>query len=462
MLSTILDNFRLISDIPRESWNEEWVRIFLENWADSNDYKYKTDSVWNIVIYVPATEDKSHSETIVLQWHMDMVCVKKSDSNHDFLKDPIEYEEKDGHIVANGTTLWADNGIGMAIMLSSIHLDSHPTLELFFTVDEEAWMTWAKWFDPWMILWRKLINIDSSRLGEVCISSAWWAEIKASKKMNRIPAKFPNHLLKIEWLKWWHSWVQIHKNLGNAIIMMLEFLKWCESKIEVISIDWGVAENAIPDNISIKLWIENLEIFEKQLSDYLMIYEQSHDTDKIKFTIEKLWTSQESFSDFISFLSVLNIKDWVHVMSPDIEGFVQTSINLWIITTDSDVISIKSLARSFDQEELNSLVKTIEENYKNNWFQYESKMVFPPWKWDPNWELVQKMHTSYRKFFHDTELGGVHAWVECWVIVWKIWDNSEAVCIWPNLLNTHTFNEKMELKSVEIIWKVVEDILKKF
>lgn len=171
-MNATLAHFERISRIPRPSKHEERIRQYLTEWAWERGFETAADRVGNLVVRIPATADRLGEDPVILQSHMDMVCVKLPQSKHDFDTDPIEYHEEGGWIRANGTTLGADNGIGMALALASVEFASHPPLELLFTADEEQGMSGALGLDTRILTGKKVINLDSEDEGEICVSSA--------------------------------------------------------------------------------------------------------------------------------------------------------------------------------------------------------------------------------------------------------------------------------------------------
>lgn len=162
-MNQTLTYFKEITQYPRPSKKEEKIRNYLKGWAEKQGYRSETDTIGNLIVFVSA-KNHSSAETIILQSHMDMVCVKKSEIEHDFTKDPIRTYEKDGWIHADGTTLGADDGIGMALSMAATHFESHPTLELVFTVDEEMGMSGVEKLDFSLLSGKKVINLDNEEL----------------------------------------------------------------------------------------------------------------------------------------------------------------------------------------------------------------------------------------------------------------------------------------------------------
>lgn len=464
MTSKALNYFLEISKYPRPSKDESKVRDFLVSWADWKWFKNKTDMAWNLIIYIPATQDKLGSESVILQSHMDMVCVKTSDSNHDFLNDPIEIIEENWFLKAKDTSLWADDWAWIALALSAAGFESHPKLELVFTTDEETWLSWALGFDFSLVSSKNIINLDSESDDEICISSAWWARLNINKSLGRQIAKFPQYKIDFFWMRWWHSWVEIDKNTWNAIHLMLTFLSELEIQYELVNISWWDADNAIPKSVLITLGVENIDLLEKELILFIEKSKKIFDCPSLSYKIEKLDKQDEVIKDSKNlFKTITNIKTWIYSFSSKIEWLVQTSTNLWIINIKEDKIVITYAARSSINFELDDLIYETKNNYESNWFDFIVSSRYPGWQDDPEWALVKISSDEFEKIkSKKPNIIAIHAWLECWALVSWLWDWAHAISIWPNMFDVHTVNEKVEIESIYRMEVILENILRRF
>ena len=464
MLQKILNNFKEISKVPRCSFNQEKILEFFKNWAKSLNFEYKVDNAKNIVIYVPATKWRENDETIILQNHMDMVCVKDNDSNHCFEKDSIEIIEKDWWISANKTTLWADNWMWLAIAMYLSEIKNHPKLEILVTSWEEVGLIWALALDASMLSGKKLINIDTEDLWEICVSSAWWLRIDIEKELNFSELKNKNIFkLFIWWMKWWHSGIEINKNRWNAIFSFLEFLNDYKDNFEIIEIKWWVADNAIPKELEVIISLENEENFKQQLDLFLEKIKNNFDAPEVFYNLKPHLTSPQRrgiewkiFKKLIK--PVLETKIWVLEMSKNIENLVKTSINLWEFSIKDWKIKICYMPRSSDKNDLEKIKNNISENFT------DFKIIFwdeyPWWEENPNSDFVKEISEIYKKNNNwKAEILAYHAGLECGALVEKLWWNIQAISIWPTIKNAHTTKEMCELKSVEIIAKILIEYL---
>lgn len=460
MLYTI-GYFKQITTYPRPSKDEDKIRDFLIKFFSSNWYKYIVDNVGNLVVYIPAKNSNS-KETIILQSHLDMVCVKNPDSKHDFFVDPIEFYEKDGFICAKNTTLGADNGIWVALSMSAIHFDKHPSLELVFTIDEEAWMSWIMWLDYELLKWTKIINLDSEEEDMICISSAWWIGIISKKKLDFIEWKFSKYDVEIFGMKWWHSWVEIDKNRWNAIKIFFDFLTNYEDDIEIYKLNSWIAPNVIPNKISATLWISDIGFFEDSLKRYLNKLKNIFDCPELSFNITENNEKLLCVNKWIEIIRILQeIKDWIYTMSQKIDWLVQTSINLWISKIENWYIENTYLLRSSDNTELQELKNNVEQILTNKGFNLEFDRWYPGWQDDPNSHLLSVAKNEFEKvIWKKPQIVAIHAWLECWVLVSGLNNKKvNAISIWPNIYNVHSTEEKVEIESVERIEKILAWIL---
>ncbi len=459
-MSKTLKYFKEVLKYPRPSKKEEKIRVFLIDFFDSKWYKYIIDKIWNLIVYIPAKNTLS-KEIVILQSHMDMVCVKTNDSKHNFLTDTIKTYEKNGFLFARDTSLWADNGIWIALSMVSIDFETHPALELVFTVDEEDWMSWISELDYSLLSWTKVLNLDSEDEDEICISSAWWIGINWNKKIDFEKWKLQKYNLELFWMKWWHSWVEINENRWNTILVFLDFISKNLQDIEIYKIEAWVASNVIPSRIFTTLWIKNISKFEIKFKDY--INKLTYDCPNIDFKISENNEDILAIKNLVNILKDLTqIKDWVYSMSEKIPSLVQTSMNLWILKIDWDYLKVTYLARSSNNDELNKLSEDTKWYLLEKWFELDFDRGYPGWQDDPDSNLLNKAKKEYEKILWEApKITAIHAWLESWALVsWLKSKSVNAISIWPNIKLVHSVDEKVELSSVEKIEQILSWILK--
>lgn len=457
-----LNYFKEITKYPRPSKQEEKIRNFLIDFFSWKWYNYKVDTTWNLIVYIPAKNSQSQ-ETIILQAHMDMVCVKAEWVNHDFYNDSLEIREENGFIHTNGkTTLGADNGIGIALCMSAIDFPSHPALELVFTIDEEAGMSWVKWLNFSLLEGKKIINLDSGDENAICIGSAWWVRISWSKKPEFTTSKKEQYNLEIFWMQWGHSGLEINKNRGNAIIIALDFIANYEKEIEMCNINAWTAENVIPSKIQISLGIDDIHNFEEKLKRYLENIKTLFDCPSIDFTIQKSENEKNAIRNAQKIIqSLLQIKDGIYTMSKKIPWLVQTSLNLGVIKIQNWILELCYLARSNDNEELQNLQENIIHILGQGNFEIQADTWYPAWQEDINSELLQIAERNFEKIlWHKVKIVTHHAGLECWFFVKWLNNWANAISIWPNMYNIHSVDEKIQIDSIARVEKILTGILK--
>lgn len=464
VINKIIENFKDISKIPRCSYNWEKILSFFENWAKQKLYDYKIDSWKNIIIYVPATYRREKEKTVILQWHMDMVCVKSEDSKHDFKKDSIEIIEKDWFLRANNTTLWADNGVGLAIIMLLTEIDSHSNLEVLITSDEEVWLIWASNLDKNNLKWKYLINVDNETEWEIIISSAWWVKFEIKSDVETEKSKFQIYDLNIFGMKWGHSWLEINKKRWNCIFEFIRFLDNLKGDFEIVSIKSWIADNVIPSELKSKIWIDNISYFKEKLKEFQTYIKHNFDASDFSFSIEKsIWESEVCDRKFIKklFKKIIYLWDWVIKMSENIDNLVQTSSNLWIIDLNNSNLTLIYSIRSSNKQDMEKLVLDFESIFWD--FNLKMYAFYPGWEWSKNDYLSKVVKKSFDDIFSSkSKFMAVHAWLECWSIIEKLWWYIQAISVWPNIKGAHSIKETCEIDSIEKTYLALEKVLTDF
>lgn len=458
-MSKSLDYFKQITQIPRPSKREEKIRDFLITWANSKGFENVVDKVWNLIVYVPGTNKSEDS--IIMQAHMDMVCVKTDSSQHNFETDLLDIYEEDGFLKAHNTTLWADNGVWIAIAMTSVDFASRPPLELVFTVDEEAWMSGALELDYSLLKSKKVINLDNENEQEICISSAGGIGINLEKKLEFENTSNSIYMFEISGMKWWHSGVDIDKNHGNAIEVFLWFLNISDSISGIWDVFSWIASNVIPNKFDCQISITDEGKFRKDLWDYLVLIKTKFDCPDISFSLEKLNSNGIIIKDWINlFKKISEIKLGVYKMSEKIPDLVETSINLWIIGVENEKLKLSYLARSSINSELYNLLKQVERHFLFMWFCLNLDRWYPGWQDDPDWILVELAKEQILKIIgKPAQIIALHAGLECWALVTGLWDDANAISICSTMHDVHSTNERVEIASIERMERIIEGIL---
>ncbi|MDD2908394.1 MAG: beta-Ala-His dipeptidase [Candidatus Gracilibacteria bacterium] len=462
-MSKSLELFKEITQIPRPSKKEGKIREYLISWAESKGFEYKTDKIGNLVVYVLGKNCKS-LECVILQSHMDMVCVKTPDSKLDFETDSLDIYEEDGFIKARDTSLGADNGIGIALAMSAVDFESHPPMELVFTVDEEQGMSGILNLDFNLLSGKKVINIDSENEDEICISSAGGARINVTKNLARIAGKFTQYNLIISGMKGGHSGIEIHKNHGNAIKLLIDFLYEYSFPYEIANIIGGIADNVIPSEVQMIFGTKNIEVFEDSLKKYILELKEKLDCPDITFKITKIDTILPVIEDSDFIISrIHDIKVGVIAMSKKIANLVETSINLGIINLEGNIFELTYLPRSSNMEEFDKLLIKLENHFPiTDDYIFTINSKYPGWQDNPEGELIKIATEEFLKTTgKNPEIIAIHAGLECGALVAGLGEGTSAISIGPNMHDIHSTNERLEIASVEKIEKILEGILGK-
>ncbi|WP_340818030.1 aminoacyl-histidine dipeptidase [Methanolobus sp. WCC4] len=470
----ILTLFREISSIPRCSGNEEKIAMWLKEWALSHGFSVKFDSVNNIVIGVPGSKKYKNLPAIVIQGHMDMVGEKTRESSHDFSTDPIVPVIDGDWMVAQGTTLGADNGIAIAIALALAEDKSleHPPLELLFTVDEETGLTGANALMPDFVTGRILLNVDSEDEGVFTVGCAGGLNttIRLPLVYSPIPEDSMTFELVVDGLAGGHSGVDIHENRANANKMLAGALQVLADVmgIMIIDIKGGSAHNAIPRHAEAIVVVpaENEEKAVSLVSDLegRMITEYSEIEDSVTITMEEIETTTDKDAidsgSTIKVIGVLqSLPHGVASMSPSTPGLVETSNNLATVgTEDGELVIVSSQRSSFDKglADITARVVSVSEEYGAT---YSHGSGYPPWQPDMASPLLQQCSDIYSQVFGEyAKIEVIHAGLECAVIGSKF-DDMDMISFGPTIKNPHSPDERLYIPSVRKIWDFMVALL---
>lgn len=477
-INTLLENrtfyyFDKLTKIPRCSFEEEKIRDYLIKFAKEHNLEYKTDDIGNIVIIKEATKGYEDVDSIILQGHMDMVCEKTPECTIDFSKDPIKYEIDGDFIIARETTLGADNGIAVAMILALLESDKykHPKIEALFTVNEESGMTGAANLEKGMVTSKRLLNIDSETEGVGCISCAGAERdlIKLKKEYKELDKNKNIYEIIVNGLKGGHSGQEIQVGLGNAVKILGRSLYRLFEKVDgdLIEIEGGAKPNAIPRYAKAIVAVNEDDI--KKIQDVIVELNSNFvrelgkvDPDvRLNFEKSKL-RSDKAFTDDLknNILSLLNIlPNGVIAMSKNIHGLVETSVNLGVIENKEDSVNIISNIRSSVQssKEYIGLVNKISaENFKA---EFEIITKYPAWEYKENSPLREVAKKSYKEVSgKEFKLEAIHAGLECGIFVETIGD-IDMLSIGPNMKGVHAPGEHLSISSTERVFDFLIKIL---
>ena len=471
--ASVFRYFAEICKVPRPSKKEEKIIAYLKAFGEQHKLETKVDEVGNVLIKKPATPGKENLKTVILQSHVDMVCEKNSDVQHDFMTDPIEIVIDGDWMKANGTTLGADNGIGVATQLAILDADDieHGPIECLFTVDEETGLTGAFALKPGFMSGDILLNLDSEDEGEVFIGCAGGMDSVAefTYKEVDVPAGYFFFRVGVKGLKGGHSGGDIHLGLGNANKILNRFLSQTSKKYDMYlcEIDGGNLRNAIPREAyavcavpfetkeSIRV---DLNIFTADMENELGKIEPD-----MKFTLESdnarpKAIDQDTTARLLKTLYA--IPHGVYAMSLDIPGLVETSNNLASIKMkEGHVIKIETSQRSSILSSRDDMANTVRAAMELGGAKVSFGNGYPGWKPNPDSEILKVAEASYKKLFGvEPQVKAIHAGLECGLFLDK-YPSLDMISFGPTMRGVHSPDERMLIPTVDKFWKHLLDIL---
>ncbi len=469
----VWENFYGLTRIPRPSKHEAKVQEYLLEWGKKNGVDVKRDDTGNIIFSAPATKGFEDRKGIIMQAHMDMVPQKTADTKHDFLKDPIETEIKGEWVGAKGTTLGADNGIGVAIALSVLQDKTlkHGPLEALITYDEETGMTGANALKPGVLKGDILLNLDSEEEGELCTGCAGGIDGIAdfAYRTYKTPDGFTGYKVTVKGMKGGHSGMDIALCRANANKVLCRILIALinEYGIKVASITGGSLRNAIPfeaeacilvpaaETRKVKSLAEKIfeEIkFEYQYSDpdMLMLYDKSPKPAARYIGPKTVLAAVKA---------ILACPHGVKRMSDTLPGLPETSTNMAMIRTEKGHLKVYSLTRSSIDSAKMSYADSIRYVFELAGAKYSTSGAYSGWAPKLGTPMIKVLEDTYKKLFNkDLKITATHGGLECAIMGAK-YPNWEMVSIGPTIVHPHSPDERVEIASVEKAWKFVTALL---
>lgn len=467
--------FEKISQIPRGSGNEKGISDYLVRFAQENKLWVMQDKALNIIIKKPGTKDYENAPTVILQGHMDMVCEKDEDVEHDFLKDPLRLKVKGDFVFAEGTTLGADNGIAVAYSLALLASKDipHPPLEVIITTEEETGMEGAAKLDASLLTGKILINMDSEEEGEFLVSCAGGGRTHLVLKPNWIneEKKAPVYSIQIRKLRGGHSGQEIDKERGNANKMMGRILTGIQEQIpfNLISINGGAKDNVISRETDAIIqieeeYIDKLTNYIKEWNDIFRNEYRISDPEvvvKLEFIREMThrYLSEDTKKKAITVLTL--IPNGIQSMSMDIKGLVESSTNLGVVTTDKDEIRFISAVRSSVKSRKEFIMKQTKILADMIGADYFTKGEYPEWQYVSDSKIRGIFEEVYENIYgNKPKINAIHAGVECGFFAEKI-KGIDIISMGPNMWDIHTPNEKLSISSANRTWEFLLAVLKK-
>ena len=469
----VLDIFKEITRIPRESGHEGPMTAFLQQFAADHSLVCRTDKTGNVVIVKEAAPGKENVPALVLQAHQDMVCEKNAGFDFDFLTQPIPYEVEDGWMVAKNTTLGADDGIGVAACLALLASDL-PTgkLECLFTISEETGMDGAFALESGFFEGKTLINLDSEDEGQLFVGCAGGMDTTATFEFKREALRKGYRTLKVfvSGGLGGHSGDDINKERANALRQLVRFLYTeLQYDFQLLTIGGGNKPNAICREAEAFIAVPGDEIAEWEEDaakfDAILKSEFKSSDPGIGLSLApeaSLIRPIEEGDAYAILTTLLTVPHGVEKMSMDIPGLVETSSNLAAAHIEGDVLKVVTSQRSSVVSELHAMAERVEAAFFMAGFDAEHHGEYPGWKPNLDSRILKVSVDSYRKLFHtDPEVKAIHAGLECGLFLEKFPD-LDMISFGPTLRNVHAPGEKLELASLDKFVDHLVDVVVNF
>lgn len=474
----VFDYFSQINQVPRPSKHEEKIIAWLEKFAAENGINCKKDEAGNILYTVPATPGMEQKPTVIFQAHMDMVCEKSSDREIDFMNDPIETYIDGDWMRAKGTTLGADDGLGIAMALAFITDSSveHGPVECLFTVDEETGLTGAFALQPGFMTGKYLINLDSEDEGEIFIGCAGGANttIEVPAPIVELSKKYFPVRIIIDGLRGGHSGDDINKHRLNANKVLARFLNEAQGKydLQVVDIQAGGLHNAIPRHAEAVIAVpfpdkENLRVDFNIFSSE--IEAEYHDEENLRLTLESepadTCIEQSAAKKLIS--ALVAVHNGVYEMSIDLPGLVETSSNLASIRLEKNtadpacsIIRIVTSQRSSIGSQRKAMSAIVRAPFELIGAECVTGDGYPGWKPNPDSHILKVAVAEYKKMFgKEPKVKAIHAGLECGLFSEK-YPGLDMISVGPTLRGVHSPDERLLIPTVKMVYDHIVAILK--
>jgi dipeptidase D len=467
-------HFADLCRIPRPSKNEEAIRAHLQQWAERRGLTTTEDAAGNLAIRKPATPGYEDRLPVTLQGHLDMVCQKNDAVEHDFHRDPIRPQLKDGWLVAENTTLGADNGIGVALALAALEADdlSHGPLEVLLTVDEEAGMGGARNLSPDLLQGRLLLNIDTEEWGAVYLGCAGGLDAVVTTQWEPEPLPVEHSVVSIavKGLHGGHSGIDIHRERGHAIKLLVRLLRNLESRgigLRLMSLKGGTARNALPREAVAQLAVPTDQLSELCASCEalgLQFRSELRGTDEgVAVEVTEMAATPDfamSAADQRRILASLHaapqgVKRW----SQQARDTVETSLNLGVVQIGDGSMEAVFMVRSLVDAAAEELAAEVCDLFDLAGMQVESVGAYPGWKPDPDSPLLALTRQVFQQEFdHEPATKVIHAGLECGLIGGK-YPAMDMISFGPDIAGAHAPGERVEVASVARCWHLLRALL---
>lgn len=470
---TVWNHFSDLNAVPRPSKKEEKIIQFMVDFGSRLQLDTSVDKVGNVIIKKPASPGMEDRKTIVMQGHLDMVHQKNAETTFDFEKEGINMFVDGDWVKAKGTTLGADNGLGVAAImavLSSTTIE-HPAIEALFTIDEETGMTGAMGLQPNVLKGEILLNLDTEEDDEIGIGCAGGIDITATKKyiQDSLPKNTTAFNITVNGLQGGHSGMDIIKGLGNAnkIMNRLLFDGFTNYGLRIAKLNGGGLRNAIPresfativvDKDSESSFLSNTKsLIENIKNEYASLEKELNIEIKATDSPTKVMDIDAQEKLIKAIYTTLN---GVYRMSPDVEGLVETSNNIAKVAVDNGNIQLLCLTRSSSESNKWDLANAIKSGFELANFNVLFSGSYPGWLPNKNSSILQVVENTYVSLFKEKpNVAACHAGLECGILG-KNYPNMEMISFGPNIKGAHSPDERAQISSTQKFWKLLLEVLK--
>jgi len=470
---TVWNHFSDLNAVPRPSKKEEKIIQFMVDFGSRLQLDTSVDKVGNVIIKKPASPGMEDRKTIVMQGHLDMVHQKNAETTFDFEKEGINMFVDGDWVKAKGTTLGADNGLGVAAImavLSSTTIE-HPAIEALFTIDEETGMTGAMGLQPNVLKGEILLNLDTEEDDEIGIGCAGGIDITATKTyiQDPLPKNTTAFNITVNGLQGGHSGMDIIKGLGNAnkIMNRLLFDGFTNYSLRITKLNGGGLRNAIPresfativvDKESKNSFLSNTKsLIENIKNEYASLEKELNIEIKATDSPTKVMDIDAQEKLIKAIYTTLN---GVYRMSPDVEGLVETSNNIAKVAADNGNIQLLCLTRSSSESNKWDLANAIKSGFELANFNVLFSGTYPGWLPNKNSSILQVVENTYVSLFKEKpNVAACHAGLECGILG-QNYPNMEMISFGPNIKGAHSPDERAQISSTQKFWKLLLEVLK--
>jgi len=469
----VWNHFADLNAVPRPSKKEERVINFMVNFGKKLNLHTVVDAIGNVIIKKPATKGFEDHKTVVLQSHLDMVHQKNAETTFNFEEEGIKMLVDGDWVKADGTTLGADNGLGVAAIMAVLSSNNiqHPNIEALFTIDEETGMTGAMGLDPTILKGDILLNLDTEEDDEIGMGCAGGIDITATQNYSEenIPSDTISFKISVTGLHGGHSGMDIHKGLGNANKIMNRILYDGFSKygLRISEINGGSLRNAIPresfaiitiDSISKATFISETETLTNTIKQEFSLIEPNLiiaiEEGKMPNKVMNLGVQEQLLK------AVYGALNGVYRMSPDIEGLVETSNNIARIIVKNGSITIGCLTRSSSESNKNDLANSLQSIFELAGFKVTLTGNYPGWQPNINSEILNIVANLYEDLHHEkANVAACHAGLECGILG-QNYPKMDMISFGPNIKGAHSPDERAQISSTQKFWDFLLEILK--